>query len=368
MPIQHTVWTVSGAPTEIPQGTLPSEQMLEKMIVAEPRILSSEWMLIGRQVDTGYGGRIDLLAIAPDGALVLVELKRDRTPREVVAQALDYASWMEEGLDANDVAGIYARFRPERSLSADFLSRFGRPLDEDTLNESHQVVIVAATLDASSERIVNYLNDRGVAINVLFFQVFDHGDGQLLSRAWLIDPGEVQVQAANAGGRGEQEPWNGEFYVNFLSDETRRWDEARQHGFISAGGGNWYVNTLSMLSEGDRVWVKIPGKGFVGVGRVTGPRVFAKDYVIDGRPAFEVLSGDYVRDHAEDPDQAEYFVPVRWLHTVDEDQAVQEIGMFGNQNTVCKPKTPGWRSTVERLKKHFPNYNDERSESPTGEG
>jgi len=37
------------------------------------------------------GGRIDLLAIAPDGALVIIEIKRGRTPREVVAQALDYA-------------------------------------------------------------------------------------------------------------------------------------------------------------------------------------------------------------------------------------------------------------------------------------
>ena len=91
MPISHAVWTVSKDPGEVPQGILPSEQMLEEMIVAQPRILSSEWMLIGRQVDTGYGGRLDLLAIAPDGSLVLVELKRDRTPREVVAQAQEAA-------------------------------------------------------------------------------------------------------------------------------------------------------------------------------------------------------------------------------------------------------------------------------------
>jgi hypothetical protein len=36
---------------------------------------------------TMSGGIIDLLAIAPDGTLVLIDLKRDRTPREVVAQA-----------------------------------------------------------------------------------------------------------------------------------------------------------------------------------------------------------------------------------------------------------------------------------------
>ena len=30
--------------------------------------------------------------------------------------------------------------------------------------------------------------------------------------------------------------------------------------------------------------------------------------------------------------------------------------MFGNQNTVCKPKTPQWRTTVERLKLRFADY------------
>lgn len=352
MPIQHAVWTVSQTPTEISRGVLPSEQLLEDMIVAQPRILSSEWMLIGRQIDTGQGGRIDLLAIAPDGSLVLVELKRDRTPREVVAQALDYASWVEE-LDAEHIAAIYGRFKTGQSLATDFQTRFGQPLDEDTINESHQVVIVAAVLDSSSERIVNYLNRRGVGINVLFFQVFNHGEQQLLSRAWLIDPGEVQVQAASAGHRGEKEPWNGEFYVSYGASETRLWEEARQHGFICGGGGTWYSNSLRMLEEGDRVWVKVPGKGFVGVGRVTGPRVMAKDFQIGDQPALDVLRGSYHREFADDPEQSEYFVPVEWLHTVPESQAVQEVGMFGNQNTVCKPVTPKWRTTVDQLKAKF---------------
>lgn len=352
MPIQHSVWTVSKAPVEIPQGTLPSEQMLEDMIVAEPRILSSEWMLIGRQVDTGYGGRIDLLAIAPDGALVLVELKRDRTPREVVAQALDYAAWVEE-LNAEAIAAIYARFRPGCSLSSDFQDRFGQPLDEDTINENHQVVIVATKLDSSSERIVGYLNNRGVAINVLFFQVFNHGTDQLLSRAWLIDPVELQVQSVGTGSRGHKEPWNGEFYVSFGADNTRLWEEAVKYGFVSGGGGTWYSNSLRMLSEGDRIWVKVPGKGFVGVGLVMGPRVAAKDFEIEGRPAFEVLKGDHFKQSADDREKSEYFVPVKWLHTVPEAAGVHEVGMFGNQNTVCKPVTPSWRTTVEQLKTRF---------------
>lgn len=352
MPISHAVWTVGHDPREVPQGLLPSEQLLEAMIVSQPRILSSEWMLIGRQVDTGYGGRLDLLAIAPDGSLILVELKRDRTPREVVAQALDYASWVEKQ-DANDIAAIYGRFRPGHNLSADFRERFGQPLDEETLNDSHQIVIVAATLDASSERIVNYLNDRGLAINVLFFQVFNHGDQQLLSRAWLIDPGEVQVHVANSGIRGEKEPWNGEYYVSFGESQSRLWEEATRFGFVSGGGGSWYSNSLRMLSPGDRIWVKIPGEGFVGVGSVTGARIAAREFTIGERPALETLKGDYHRALIDDPEKAEYFVPVEWDITVPREKAVQEVGMFGNQNTVCKPVTPKWRTTVERLKEVF---------------
>ncbi|WOK37296.1 endonuclease NucS domain-containing protein [Sphingomonas sp. C3-2] len=116
---------------------MSSERALEDMIVAASRILSDEWMLIGRQGRTGNGGIIDLLAIAPDGALVLIELKRDRTPREVVAQAIDYACWVE-GLEADEIAAIYARFAPSRNLAADFQAYFGQPLDEPRPRDCHR--------------------------------------------------------------------------------------------------------------------------------------------------------------------------------------------------------------------------------------
>ena len=186
------------------------------------------------------GGIVDLLGIAPDGALVLIELKRDRTPREVVAQAIDYACWVES-LEADDIAAIYARFAPARDLAADFWARFGQPLDEETLNDSHQIVIVATHLDDSSERIVGYLNQRDIAINVLCFQIFELGAQQLLSRSWLLDPVQTQVSAATPVTRGprEREPWNGEFYACFGHGESRDWEEGRRYGFICAGGGSW---------------------------------------------------------------------------------------------------------------------------------
>ena len=333
------------------------------MLVSDPRILSSEWMLIGRQEPTSFGGRIDLLAIAPDASLILIELKRDRTPREIIAQALDYASWVEQ-LTPDKLAQIFQRFSVGGSLGEAFRQRFGTDIDEDTLNESHQIVIVAAELDPSTERIVTYLNDRDIAINVVFFQVFELGGQQLLSRAWLIDPGETQGNVAvSTKVKGAKEPWNGEYYVSFGNPGSRSWDDAREYGFISAGGGSWYSQTLKLLAPGDRVWVKVPKVGYVGVGRVTEAVQPAKDFMIatpDGEQlALDVLKhADLYRRTAEDPERSEYFVRVRWLEAVPESRAVNELGLFGNQNTVCQPLTPKWRHTIDRLKLAFPGWAD----------
>lgn len=359
MGIRQAVWRVAAVPVPLPDASLPSEKALEDMIVAAPSMLSEEWMLIGRQEPTGYGGRIDLLAIAPDAALVLIELKRDRTPREVVAQALDYASWVE-ALDPVEISSIYRKFTNGRSLASDFNVHFGQPLDEDSLNAAHQIVVVSASLDESSERIVRYLNERGIAINVLCFQVFQDVHGQLLSRAWLIDPVHAQAGVV-AGVKGASEPWNGEFYASFGDGASRSWAEATAYGFISAGGGPWYSKTLQLLKPGDRVWVLVPGAGYVGVGRVTGEAQRALEFTIQTAngpiPALDALKdAAYHRDDADDPEQCEYFVPVDWLETRPIKAAIKEIGLFGNQNTVCKPVTTKWRHTVDRLMQLLPGY------------
>ena len=132
MPIRHVIWKVGAQPSPLTITTLLNEQQLEDMIVSTPQILSSEWMLIGRQEQTGLGGRIDLLAIAPDASLVLIELKRDRTPREIVAQALDYASWVER-LTADQIAQIYRRFSSGGDLGAAFQVRILADLNVDEI-------------------------------------------------------------------------------------------------------------------------------------------------------------------------------------------------------------------------------------------
>jgi uncharacterized protein YeaO (DUF488 family) len=355
MPIQQAIWRLGSESQRLRPSKLSSEKALEDFIAQDPEILSPNWMLIGRQVQTDYRGFVDLIALQPDGTPVIIELKKDRTPREVLAQTLDYASWVEE-LTPGRLQTMYERFtgNAQSNLNADFEKRFGSELQEEALGRDHLMVIVATELDNSTERIVKFLAKRNLNINVLFFQVFEDELGQLLSRAWLVDPVEGQVTVSSAGEVAGT--WNGEFYVSFGEDEARSWEDARKYGFITASGGSWYTQTLGMLNEGDRVWVNIPKQGFVGVGRVTGAAQAIADFEVPVDGTYVPLQDvpELQRYGAAAPlEEQAWFVPVQWIDTVPIAEAIRQVGFFGNQNTVAKPKSEKWEHTVAVLKQRF---------------
>lgn len=357
MAIQQGIWKMGSTPQKLTTVPLDNENRLEEQVFQDISLLNPDWLLIGRQVRTSFDKKIDLLALDANGSVIIIELKRDKTPRDVVAQAMDYASWVVT-LKPEELVDIYQSFLQQygleaASLDSAFQKKFNIPLADVTLNESHQMVIVATELDASTERIINYLNDHAnVPINAVFFSAFADGENQYLSRAWMIDPGETQERAVSQGAK---EPWNGEYYVSFGHDQDRHWNDAVQYGFISGGGGSWYSKTLDMLSEGDRVWVNIPKTGYVGVGIVTGEKCRTEQHpfeTVDGLKTLPQLktAGTYDLLSQSNDEEAEYLVPVKWLHAVEARSAFSETGLFGNQNTVCKPRASKWLHTVERLK------------------
>lgn len=361
MPLELAVWRIDGELRAVGASGLDLEERLETLLDQDVTIANPGWMIIGRQVDTGFGGRVDLLAMDAVGDLAVLELKRDQTPREVIAQVLEYGSWVVK-LTGAELAPIYRkyveRFHPERgaeSLDDAFCRRFGaKELPED-LNQGHELVVVAAQFDATSERIVEYLASvHEVGINAIFFRVFRDGDREYLARVWLRDPTDTAVEPDSAATRD----WNGEYYVSFGGG--RDWEEARRYGFISGGGGAFYSRTLSMLSPGDRIWVNVPGSGYVGVGEVIGKSEHIDDARIQQVDGLKVspnkIDGLKIAQsaHAHDRgEMGEYIVPVKWIKTVPLAQAVKERGLFGNQNTVARPQAERWRHTVERLKVRF---------------
>lgn len=90
MPIEVGIWRLSNKkPEKLNMSVIDNEKLLEDAIVGDLSILSSQLMLIGRQVSTAFGKFIDILAMDISGNLSIIELKKNRTPREVVAQLID---------------------------------------------------------------------------------------------------------------------------------------------------------------------------------------------------------------------------------------------------------------------------------------
>lgn len=216
MPTEFGIWRIEGdSLIAVTSTSLENEARLERILDGNIGILRLDVMLIGKQVITDWGKRIDLLAIDNEGDLHVIEIKKNRTPREVVAQVLDYGSWIRR-LGGDEIRSIYSSYRQGSNFDADFVERFDQQVP-DVLNQSHHLYVVASEFDASTERIVGYLSDQfGVTINGIFFRYF-HLDGhEYLIRSWLIDPIESEARSARPQASRRREAWNGiDHYVSF---------------------------------------------------------------------------------------------------------------------------------------------------------
>ena len=141
MPFSMKLWQVQGKDLqEVNREALHDEQRLQDWILKDKSILGIDVLLIGRQVKTANGGRIDLLAIDGQANLVVLELKRDKAPHEIVAQTLDHASWVKD-LTYEQIEIITKGFTG-KPLPQAFSDHYGVSIPK-TINARHSMVILA---------------------------------------------------------------------------------------------------------------------------------------------------------------------------------------------------------------------------------
>lgn len=310
---------------------LDLEDKIEGWVANDLSLIGVDGILIGRQVTTDHGKRIDILAMDEDGNLIVIELKRDRSPRDIVAQTLDYASWVCK-LSTNEVHEL-VRLQNGIPLAERYRTKFGKSLPE-TLNATHQMIVVASEVDEATRRIIEYLSEvHGVGINASFFNIFEADGREWLTTDHLLDQEEVKDRSVKKA----RSPWSGFYYITGGTEEARPWEEMRKYGFVSASGGRWYTDKLDRLSIGDPVFYYQKNNGYLGFGRITTTKVAAADFQLKtGEHLTNVLPARYLTDHADDADNAAYVVGVNWLKAFDRDNAKTFTGIFANQNIVCK--------------------------------
>lgn len=208
MPQNIKLWEISKDKKdlrEISRSKLNLEKQLEDWIENDLSIISDNLLIIGRQTKTDFGGIIDLLCLDSSGDVVILELKRDKTPRDITAQLLDYASWVKDlsNEKISDIANNY--LKNNGPIEKAFKDKFGNDIPE-IINENHKMLIIASEIDSDSERIIEYLSDSyGVGINAVTFQYYeDKKDGkEFLSRVFLVEPDEAdyRVQSKSSSKR-----------------------------------------------------------------------------------------------------------------------------------------------------------------------
>ncbi len=362
MSVQTGLWRMTEAgPIPVSYSALGLESTLEDLIVADPTMVGLDVLIIGRQVQTAFGGFIDVLALDSDAQVHIIELKRDRTPRDVVAQTLDYGSWAAS-LTLEEVAALHAEHHGAADLEDAFAERFAQPLP-DVFNPDQQLTVVASDLDAASDRIIEYLAERfGVPINAVFFRYFEDDGRRYLTRTWLLTPEEAEAATARPNRRRSKvRPWNGRDYyvIQGTADGQRnyRWGISRRYGLLNAGGSSWHWKPLRNLTPGKRVFAYVGKVGYVGVGTVTGEalpateaKVEVEGRLVDLLEAPEVDEAFAARATSQDEDVTEMVVPVGWDVAVDQDEAVNFPGLFASQVTVCKLRD---ERTIETVEQHF---------------
>ncbi len=69
MSFEMKLWRVAGAKLQdVDASHLDQEQRLEDWIADAPSMVGMDLVIIGRQVQTSFGGRIDLLALNRDAS------------------------------------------------------------------------------------------------------------------------------------------------------------------------------------------------------------------------------------------------------------------------------------------------------------
>ena len=183
---------------QLPFETDHAEADLEQWLEANPGGILEDGplLIIGRQVPTDLGKSIDLLGVDREGNVVVVELKRERTPRDVVAQALEYAAFAAK-LDAAALEGILGEYRPDEPLG--LAEQHRKCFDQSeavSFNKDQRIVIIGQQVAPEIRQTALFLEARGILVTCVEFTFFQAaGGGRLLSQEIVVGAEHAKLQA-----------------------------------------------------------------------------------------------------------------------------------------------------------------------------
>lgn len=184
--------TPSGELAVLAGSEFKTEEQLEAFLYANPQLLG-ELAIISRQTKTGNHRDIpDLIAVDPDGNVVIIELKRGAATEDVIPQVLRYAIWAETNPDSIKALWLECDSKPDEL-----------EINWDALGI--RIMIVAASIPTNVLRLVNRIAYQTELVEV---SRFAGESGELFV---LVNPRTPEPVPKNKPAAGQQ-VWDEQWY------------------------------------------------------------------------------------------------------------------------------------------------------------
>jgi hypothetical protein len=182
--------------TSLSQNGRREKDDLEQWIKSNPEILGKDIAIIGEQIQT-KSGPLDFLGIDNNGNTVIVELKREKLPREVIAQVIDYASDVAN-YDVDQLNDYCVKYSG-KILLEHLAEKFPEKSIEDlVINKSQRLLLVGFAIDEALARMIDWLSTGyNLSINAIILSyIVTEAKEELLSKTVII-PEEVERENSN---------------------------------------------------------------------------------------------------------------------------------------------------------------------------
>ena len=181
--------------TEFKSLGLLERQDLERWIEKCPSILGEELMIITTEYDKfdKTNERLDLLGLDKDGNIVVIELKRDDSGKNVDLQALKYAAYCST-INFAQLIGMYARYQRGKGVemtsdAADATIRsFIANDDFNECNDRPRIILVAKEFRPEVTASVIWLRNFDLDISCVKWVPYELENGRIAVSSTVLIP------------------------------------------------------------------------------------------------------------------------------------------------------------------------------------
>ena len=208
---------------------------IQEWVAANPDILGDELLIIAKEFAEfdQTRERLDLLAVAPDGQLVIIELKRDDTGEDAHWQAIKYASRFR-GAKKDRLVEMLASYHQmeEEEARRKLLEHTDSNEELDRLNENQRIILASHRFAPQVTSAALWLNDQAERDLISCVQLTPYKDAEsgelyLLANTIIPVPGAERYFSGLRAETGDGADGRGSTNANRTDEVTRFCEQIR---------------------------------------------------------------------------------------------------------------------------------------------